>query len=171
MYLAHLGMGVPARAFQFSPCERLFSSLTITESVRGEVSFFRAGALRVKVIVEAVTAGKRVIALMDEPFKGTHVKDALDASLAVMERLAEREGNLFLISSHLIELGDRMLAARQVDCRHFAAHEHEGTLRFEYVLREGVSSQRLGMRVLEEEGIFELLDSLLTRTSEGDRTT
>ena len=58
-----------------------------------------------------------------------------------------------------------------MDCRHFAANEHEGILRFEYVLREGVSSQRLGMRVLEEEGIFELLDSLLTRTSEGDRTT
>ena len=170
VYLAHLGMGVPAQAYEFSPCERLFSSLTITESVRGGVSFFRAEALRMKVIVEAVTAGKRVVALMDEPFKGTNVKDALDASLAVMERLSAREGNLFLISSHLIELGDRMLSTRQVDCRHFEANEHEGSLRFEYVLRNGVSSQRLGMRVLEEEGLFDLLDSLLTRAPEDNAT-
>ena len=33
----------------------------------------------------------------------------------------------------------------------------EGRLRFDYRLQAGVSSQRLGMRVLEEEGVFRLL--------------
>ena len=159
LYLAHLGMGVPARAFRFSPCESLFSSITVTDNVRGGVSFFRAEALRVKAIAEAVTTGRQVIAVMDEPFKGTNVKDALDASLAVLERLASRTGSLFLVSSHLIELGERMEATGQVDCRLFEASENEGKLRFDYVLRDGVSTQRLGMRVLREEGIFELLDA------------
>jgi hypothetical protein len=36
---------------------------------------------------------------MDGPLKGINVKDALDASPAVLERLAGWEGNLFLISS------------------------------------------------------------------------
>ena len=44
---------------------------------------------------------------MDEPFKGTNVKDALDASLAILERLATKADCLFLVSSHLIELRER----------------------------------------------------------------
>jgi DNA mismatch repair ATPase MutS len=86
------------------------------------------------------------------------VKDALDASRAILERLAGKVGSLFVVSSHLIELGEQMAATGQVDCQHFEAREHEGRLRFEYRLLPGVSNQRLGMRVLREEGIFALLD-------------
>src|SRR5690606_11719889 len=66
---------------------------------------------------------------------------------------------LFMFSSHLIELSEQLEAARQVDCRHFEAKEDADRLRFDYVLRSGVSRQRLGMRVLREEGIFDLLDN------------
>lgn len=159
LYLAHLGMGVPARSFRFSPCERLFSSITVTDDVRSGVSYFRAEALRVKAIAQALRDGLHVIALMDEPFKGTNVKDAVDASRAVLRGLIARPGHLFMVSSHLIELGDEMLESGRVDCRRFEADEQEGRLHFDYVLRSGVSSQRLGMRVLLEEGIFTLLES------------
>ena len=37
--------------------------------------------------------GYRVVALMDEPFKGTNVKDALDASLAILTRFAARQNS------------------------------------------------------------------------------
>jgi DNA mismatch repair ATPase MutS len=158
LYLAHIGMGVPAKAFRFSPCERLFSSINITDDVRSGVSFFRAEALRVKAIVQAVTDGQRVVAMMDEPFKGTNVMDALDASRAVLEGFIDRPECLFMVSSHLIELGDGMRASGRVDCRRFEANEEDGRLRFDYVLRPGVSSQRLGMRVLREEGIFSMLE-------------
>jgi DNA mismatch repair ATPase MutS len=155
-------MGVPAKSFRFSPCDRLFSSIAVTDDLHGGISYFRAEALRVKAIAQAVTDGLRVIALMDEPFKGTNVKDAVDASRAVLRGLIDRPGNLFLVSSHLIELGDDMLASSRVDCRRFEADEREGHLLFDYVLRAGVSSQRLGMRVLLEEGIFTLLERART---------
>lgn len=158
LYLAHLGAGVPARRFRFVPAQQLFSSISLSDDLHSGISYFRAEALRVKAIAEAVAAGYRVVALMDEPFKGTNVKDALDASLAILERLAVREECLFMFSSHLIELNERLSELDEVDCRHFEADEGEGRLRFAYSLRPGVSSQRLGMRVLQEEGIFELLD-------------
>jgi DNA mismatch repair protein MutS len=156
IYLAHLGMGVPAGSFRFSPCECIVTSLTTTDDLRGGVSFFRAEAIRVKTIAQFVTTGKRVVALMDEPFKGTNVKDALDASWAVLEEFAHAQDSLFLISSHLIELGDDVHATGLVDCRHFEAAETEAGLSFDFVLKSGVSSQRLGMKVLEQEGIFDL---------------
>ncbi|MDC0598616.1 hypothetical protein OAP18_02075 [Gammaproteobacteria bacterium] len=158
IYLAHLGMGVPARSFSFVPAQRLFSSITLSDNLRTGVSFFLAEAQRVKAIAQAVADGYSVIALMDEPFKGTNVKDAFDASRKILERFATKEGSLFMFSSHLIELCDQLNAIDQVDCRYFEASENAGKLSFEYVIRRGVSSQRLGMRVLQEEGIFDLLD-------------
>lgn len=159
LYLAHLGMGVPARSFRFVPAERLFTSISLSDNLSSGISYFRAEALRVKAIASAVAEGWRVVALMDEPFKGTNVKDALDASLAILERLAAREDCLFMFSSHLIELSQQLSGIDTVDCRYFEAEEGGGRLRFEYSLNPGVSSQRLGMRVLREEGIFDLLDA------------
>jgi DNA mismatch repair ATPase MutS len=158
LYLAHLGMGVPARSFSFVPIQRLITSISMNDDLDSGVSYFRAEALRVKAVAQSVADGYRVVAVMDEPFKGTNVKDALDASLAILDRLATKEDCLFLVSSHLIELRERFSDMLPVDFRYFEAEERKERLGFDYVIRSGVSSQRLGMRVLQEEGIFELLD-------------
>jgi DNA mismatch repair ATPase MutS len=97
------------------------------------------------------------VALVDEPFKGTNVKDALDASWLVLDAFVRARGSLFAVSSHLIELGDALQATGRVSCRRFEATEQEDGLEFDYTLRSGVSSQRLGMRVLEQEGLVALL--------------
>jgi len=103
--------------------------------------------------------GYRVVAIMDEPFKGTNVKDTFEASLAILERFSSKANFLFMFSSHQVELGEKLSdTASPVDCRYFAAIEAEDRLRFDYQLRLGVSTQRIGMRVLREEGVFEILD-------------
>jgi DNA mismatch repair ATPase MutS len=65
----------------------------------------------------------------------------------------------------LIELSEQLSDFGHVDCRYFEAEEGSGRLRFDYVLRPGVSSQRLGVRVLREEGIFDLLDGESERSA------
>ncbi|MBL4700698.1 MAG: hypothetical protein JKX85_05505, partial [Phycisphaeraceae bacterium] len=69
-----------------------------------------------------------------------------------------RKGCLFMFSSHLIELKEQINIEDQINCCHFEAEEDDGRLEFDYTLRPGVSTQRLGLRVLQEEGVFELLD-------------
>jgi DNA mismatch repair protein MutS len=157
IYLAHIGMGVNAKSFRFTPCESLFSAISLTDNVREGISFFRAEALRIKAIAMALADGRRVIAVLDEPFMGTNVKDAVDVSREVLTRFAGREQSIFLVSSHLIELGDSLGATRSVACNHFEADESPARLQFDYVLRPGISSQRLGVRVLREEGVFDVL--------------
>ena len=159
-YLAHLGMGVPAKSFRFAPCDSLFSAIGLTDNIRAGVSFFQAEALRLKSIAQAIADGRRTIALLDEPFMGTNVKDALDASRGILTRLASKEGSIFLVSSHLIELGDALLETNAVQCWRFEAVEHEDGLEFDYLVRPGISTQRLGVRVLHEQGVFALLDSI-----------
>jgi len=157
LYLAHLGMGVPATRFRFTPCQSLFAALNISDDIHGGISFFRTEAMRMKAIAEAVNAGRRVVALVDEPFKGTNVKDAMDASWLVLEAFAHAADCLFAVSSHLIELGDTLLATDRVICCRYEAAELKEGLDFDFTLRSGVSSQRLGMRVLEQEGLVALL--------------
>ncbi|NJD17794.1 MAG: hypothetical protein FIA95_00700 [Gemmatimonadetes bacterium] len=157
LYLAHLGMGVPASRFRFTPSQNLFAALNISDDIHGGVSFFRTEAIRMKAVAEAMNAGRRVVALVDEPFKGTNVKDAMDASWLVLEAFAKAESGLFAVSSHLIELGEALLAPARVTCRRFEAVETEQGLDFDYILSTGISSQRLGMRVLEQEGLVALL--------------
>lgn len=158
LYFAHLGMGVPATQFTFTPTQRIFSSISLSDDLRNGISYFRAEALRAKAVAQAIADGYRVVALLDEPFKGTNVKDALDASLAILERFSSKQDCLFMFSSHLIELSEQLTVTDQIDCRYFEAEEGGGKLQFDYLLRSGVSDQRLGMRVLREEGVFDLLD-------------
>jgi DNA mismatch repair protein MutS len=158
LYLGHLGMGVPATSFGFTPVDRLFSSISISDNVHTGTSYFLAEVLRIKSISSAVAEGFRVMAIMDEPFKGTNVRDALEASLAIIVRLESKNNCLFLFSSHLIELDEEFPASMGIVKCHFEARETGGELTFDYLLQRGVSTQRLGMRVLSEQGIFALLD-------------
>ncbi len=116
--------------------------------------------LRVKAIAKAIAQGFRVVSLMDEPFKGTNVKDAFDATLALVQRFAHQKNCLFILSSHQIEIiKDHRVAKKLIDFRHFEAQEYGQYLQFDYRLRPGVSEQRLGMRVLKEKGVLDLLDN------------
>lgn len=166
LYFAHLGMAVPAERFSFVPVQRLLTAISLSDDLLDGVSYFRAEALRVKAVAQAIADGYRVIAIMDEPFKGTNVKDAFDASLAILERLAQTDRCLFMVSSHLIELGAALEPCKTILYRYFEAREDSERLRFDYLLRNGLSDQRLGMRVLREEGIFKLLGSEPRGTSD-----
>jgi DNA mismatch repair ATPase MutS len=46
LYFAHLGMGVPAKAFSFVPVQRLLTSISLSDNLADGISFFRAEALR-----------------------------------------------------------------------------------------------------------------------------
>lgn len=159
LYLAHLGMGVPAAQFSFVPVQQLLTAVSMSDDLNDGISYFRAEALRVRAVAKAVAEGKKVVAIMDEPFKGTNVKDAFDASLAILQRFSTKTDCLFMVSSHLIELSEHLDDALSISYQYFEAQESADKLEFDYVLHGGVSSQRLGMRVLEEEGIFDLLDN------------
>jgi len=158
LYLAHLGMGVPATKFSFAPVQYLLTAISMSDDLHDGISYFRAEALRIKAVALAIAEGNRVVAIMDEPFKGTNVKDAFDASVAVLGQFSKKKDCLFMVSSHLIEVSEEFDESMSVDYQYFEAEESAQKLQFDYVLNPGVSSQRLGMRVLREEGIFDLLD-------------
>ena len=156
--LAHVGMGVPATEMRLTPFSHIFFTLQAVDNIREGVSSFFSEVRRVKMVVEAMRQNGRVFAVFDELFKGTNVKDALDCSCAVINGLATCTGNLFLVSSHLLELHELVSARKSIDCHHFHGKIIEGKIWFDYRLKPGVNDQRLGFRILQETGLIRLLE-------------
>jgi len=158
--LAHIGMAVPAMSARVSIFDRLFAVLSIHDNIdRGE-SYFLAEVRRVGELVDRLSRGERMLALVDEMFKGTNVMDAHDATELVVSRLARCEKSVFMVSSHLVELADRLSPIPAIRFLHFDAAIGDGRLLFSYELKPGVSRQRLGMALLEREEVARSLEGV-----------
>lgn len=155
--LAQLGMGVPARRMRLTPVEALVSSIATTDSVHQGYSYYYAEVQRVRAIAERLALGQRCLVLVDEPFKGTNVLDALDASRAVLGGFAGCTGSLFIVSSHLVELVDDLARVPGVCFHCFEGTVHGGVATYDYRLRPGHSAQRLGLVLLEQAEVLVLL--------------
>lgn len=158
IYLAHMGFPVAAQHMRFSVRDGIYSSINVPDNLNMGYSHFYAEVLRVKKVAEEVSSGKNMIVIFDELFKGTNVKDAYDATLAVTAAFSKYRNCFFIISTHIIEAGDAL--KQQCDNIRFAylPTVMEGNIpRYPYTLAEGITSDRQGMIIIENERITELL--------------
>jgi DNA mismatch repair protein MutS len=160
--LAHLGAGVPATAMDFVPVGAVFSSVKTADNLSAGESFYLAEVRRIGALAVALTDHRSAVAVLDEPFRGTNVHDATEATLAVIKQLAAHPAALVLVASHLGEVVPTILADRRIAFFYFAAHVIDDRPQFDYVLRQGVSEQRLGMTLLRQEGVLERLERAAT---------
>lgn len=160
VYLAQLGMGVPARSFRFTPFECLFSGINTTDNLRLGQSYFYREVRRVREVTDVLAEGTSAFVLFDEMFKGTNLKDASDACLAVLSGFAACETSAFMIASHIAELAVGIEKLSGVQLLQFGAKVQDRKPIFDYQVRDGVSEQRLGMLILEREGVLSRLQQL-----------
>lgn len=158
VYLAHMGFPVAATSMEFSVKDGLYSSINVADNLQQGYSHFYAEVLRVKTVATAVASGRHLVVIFDELFKGTNVKDAYDATLAVTRAFAAYRHCAFMISTHITEAG----MALQEDHTHlqfsYLPTVMEGTVpRYTYRLSPGISSDRHGMMIITHERILELL--------------
>lgn len=158
VYLAHIGFPVPARRLEFSPLDGIYTSINVPDNIAMGYSHFYAEVLRVKSIAQKVHEGQNLLIIFDELFKGTNVKDAFDATLAVTEAFASHRNCLYIISTHIVESGEA-LAQR---CSNVQFHRLPTTvdgdrLVYTYRLEDGISSDRHGMTIIRNEHIIEAI--------------
>lgn len=157
-YLAHMGFPVAAKRMLFSVKDGLFSSINVSDNLDLGISHFYAEVLRVKMVAEAVRDDKDLLVIFDELFKGTNVKDAYDATLAVTAAFAENRNCFFVISTHIIEVG-KTLKEQSTNLQFsFLPTLMRGTIpHYPYILHEGITSDQHGMLIIENEGILDLM--------------
>jgi DNA mismatch repair protein MutS len=158
VYLAHMGFPVAAKEMQFSVKEGIYSSINVPDNLDMGYSHFYAEVLRVKRVAGEVSEGKNLVIIFDELFKGTNVKDAYDATLAVTAAFSEYRNCLFIISTHIIEAGEVLQKEQHNIQLLYLPTIMNGTIpTYTYQLQPGISSDRHGMMIIENEGILELL--------------
>lgn len=158
LYLAHMGFPVAARQMEFSIKDGIYTSINVPDNLGMGYSHFYAEVLRVKKVAEEVAAGKNLFAIFDELFKGTNVKDAFDATLAITAAFSETRECFFVISTHITEVGDSLTkSSRNFSFAYLPTVMDGNRPRYTYRLKEGITSDRQGMMIIENEGILDLL--------------
>ncbi|WP_114789471.1 DNA mismatch repair protein MutS [Niabella yanshanensis] len=160
VFLAHIGMGVPASAMQLTMFDGLISNINVVDNIAKGESFFFNEVQRIKNTVQKISDGKKWLVLIDELFKGTNVEDAMRCSLAVIKGLIKVKTSLFILSTHLYEIGDELQELPTIAFRHFETMVTEEALSFSYQLKEGISKDRLGYLILRREKVVDMLEKL-----------
>ena len=159
LFLAHIGLPVPALSMRFSVRDAIYTTINLPDNLGMGASHFYAEVLRVKKIARELGQGKSLFVIFDELFRGTNVKDAYEATVALATAFAGRRDSTFVISTHIIEAGD-VLKQRYPNIRfnYLPTRLVEGKPVYTYTLDEGITADRHGMIIITNEGILGILE-------------
>jgi DNA mismatch repair ATPase MutS len=160
VFLAHLGMGVPAAQMELTVFDGLLTNINVADNIAKGESYFFNEVQRIKNTIYKINDGKKWLVLIDELFKGTNVQDAMKCSLTVIKGLIKIKNSLFILSTHLYEIGDELKQFPNISFKYFETKVNEDQLEFSYQLKEGISNDRIGYVILRREKVVEMLEKL-----------
>jgi DNA mismatch repair protein MutS len=163
IYLSHIGFPVPAKQFKTSIFDGLFSTINLTDNLNLGYSHFYSEVKRVKDIVIKINSKKNLFIIFDELFRGTNVKDAYDASLMIISALAKIRDNLFFISTHILEVAETIDNKDSIMFRCFESDLIDQQPIYDYKIKDGISSERIGLLIIKNEHIPEILDEIVRK--------
>ena len=158
VYMAHMGFPVAAEKMEFTVQDGLYTSINVSDNLNMGYSHFYAEVLRVKKVAQQVRQTQHLVVVFDELFRGTNVKDAYDATVAVTEAFAGIRNCTFIISTHIIEAGE--VLKERCDNINFVylPTKMEGSKPiYTYTLAPGVTDDRHGMMIVNNEHIIEII--------------
>lgn len=158
LFLAHMGFPVAATAMEFAVFDGIYTTINLPDNLGMGASHFYAEVLRVKKMAQELSQSRRLFIVFDELFRGTNVKDAYEATIAVASGFALKQNSVFIISTHIIEAGDVL----KVQCSNVSFHYLPTLMEgkkpvYTYKLEQGISSDRHGMVIINNEGILDVL--------------
>jgi len=157
VYLAHLGMGVPAKKMELSLFDGILSNINIMDNLSKGESYFYNEVQRIKSTITKINDGRKWLILIDEMFKGTNVEDAMKCSSIVIEGLIKITDSIFILSTHLYEIGEALKVHSNISFNYFETQMLNEQFSFSYQLKTGISNDRLGYLILKKEGVVDLL--------------
>lgn len=163
IYLSHIGFPVPAKQLKTSIFDGLFTTINLTDSLNLGYSHFYSEVKRVKDIVIKINSQKNLFIIFDELFRGTNVKDAYDASLMIISALAKIRDNLFFISTHILEVAETIDNKDTIMFRCFESELIDQQPIYYYKIKDGISSERIGLLIIKNENIPEILDEIVRK--------
>lgn len=157
MYLAHMGFPVAAKAMEFSVLDGIYTTINLPDNLGIGASHFYAEVLRIKKVAKELSAGRNIFVIFDELFRGTNVKDAYEATIAITTAFAKKRSSMFVISTHIIEAGDVLKQHSNISFKYLPTKMKGTTPIYTYTLESGITDDRHGMIIINNEGILDML--------------
>ena len=160
LLLAHMGFPVPAKHMEFSVQRGLFTTINLADNLNMGYSHFYAEVLRLKKVAEHISRTENMVIIFDELFRGTNVKDAYDATVAVTGAFAGKRNCTFIISTHIIEAGEELRQQyNNINFVYFPTVMNGSMPEYTYRLTTGITNDRHGMMIINNENIIGILKS------------
>lgn len=158
LYLAHCGFPIPAKSMSFSVRSGMFTTINLPDNLNAGYSHFYAEVMRVKQVALGLVNTDNLIVVFDELFRGTNVKDAYDATVAVMEAFSSSPRSMFMVSTHIVEAGEKLsVLCDNINFLYLPTVMKDGVPQYPYTLAKGITEDRHGMVIIRNEGILDIL--------------
>lgn len=158
IFLAHVGFPVAASSMEFSVLDGIYTTINLPDNLGMGASHFYAEVLRLKKVANELAQNKNLFIVFDELFRGTNVKDAHDATIAITENFARRSNSIFVISTHIIEAGEVLRhRCKNVRFLYLPTRMNGNQPVYTYTLENGITDDRHGMVIINNEGILDIL--------------
>ena len=150
--LAMAGAPVRARSLQLTPLQ-LGASIRVNDSLQEGSSRFYAEITRLRKILDLADEKPPLLFLLDELLQGTNSNDRRIGAEGVVLALLKR-GAIGLVSTHdlaLVDIGNSLHG--QLHNVHFQEEFEDGTMHFDYKLRDGVVTKSNGLALMRSIGL------------------
>lgn len=163
VYLAHIGFPIPAKKMTTTIYNGIVTTINLSDDINLGYSHFYSEVKRIKETILKIKEKKNLFVIFDELFRGTNVKDAFDGSLLIIESFANIPGSTYFISTHITEVAEKVKDLRNIQFKFFDSKLVENIPTYEYKLENGISHERLGMYILKNEKIIDILVSMINK--------
>ncbi len=157
VYLAHIGFPIFANQMTTTVFNGMITTINLPDNLTNGLSHYYSEVKRVKETATRLSEDKNIFVIFDELFRGTNVKDAFDASLLIISELTSIRNSAFFISTHVVELAEELTKYQNVSFKYIDTFFEEERPIFTYKLVSGISKERLGMYIVKNEGIVEII--------------
>ncbi|MCB9830914.1 MAG: hypothetical protein H6807_00460 [Planctomycetes bacterium] len=148
--LASIGAPVRARRMRSRPMV-LHSDINVRDSLDDGRSYFAVEVQRIKAVLDDVGAGRPVLAILDEMFRGTNTAEKVAAGCAVTRWLAAR-ATPSLVATHDAPFTALEREGLGIRNYHFAERIVDDKMVFDHRLEPGPARSRNAIKVLEIAG-------------------
>lgn len=155
-YLAHLGFPVPASQMSFSLLSGMYTAINLADRLDLGYSHFFSEVQRVKSVAERLKEKPDMLIIFDELFRGTNVKDAYEGTLSIVSAFARTNASFHIISTHIVEVTE-VLQEDNIQFLAMDTSRKDEMPVYSYKVKEGISTERLGMHIIREEKVLEAI--------------
>ncbi|MEX2662621.1 MAG: hypothetical protein WD227_11865 [Vicinamibacterales bacterium] len=153
--LAQCGAPACAASLRLPPCD-VQTSIRIQDSLEQGVSYFMAALARLKGVVDAAErepGDRALLYLLDEILQGTNSAERGIAVQAVARHLLDA-GAIGAMTTHDLKIAGEEPLRSTARLVHFTEIvDEDGTMRFDFRLREGIATSRNALRLMQLIGI------------------